>query len=85
VKWNSSSTSASLRLPIPPFFFSCTQHFATFYISLYDIYTTVVSIHTWFLYTIHTCMISHQQTDQKVTFFPTSKTLLVEDHTSNQI
>ena len=36
--------------------FSCTQHFATFYISLYDIYTmynkynqTVVSIYTRFL------------------------------------
>ena len=27
-----------LWLPIPPFF-SCTQHFATFYVSLYDIYT----------------------------------------------
>jgi hypothetical protein len=34
-------------LPIPPFFLasiffheSCTQHFATFYVSLYDIYTT---------------------------------------------
>ena len=31
-------------LPIPPFFltsifFSCTQHFATFYVSLYHIYT----------------------------------------------
>ena len=35
-------------------FFSCTQHFATFYVSLYDIYTkknnqTAVSIHTVFL------------------------------------
>ena len=36
-------------------FFSCTQHFATFYVSLYDIYTTnknnqtAVSIHTGLL------------------------------------
>jgi hypothetical protein len=34
-------------------FFSCTQHFPTFYVSLYDIYTkknnqTAVSIHTGF-------------------------------------
>ena len=37
-----------------PSFFSCTQHFATFYVSLYDIYTKknnqrTVSIHTGFL------------------------------------